>query len=422
MNIMTKELIQKSIYKDLSLAKEGHQKIAWVKRHMPILNAIENRFQKEQPFKGKRIALSIHLEAKTAYLAQVLASGGAEVHVTGSNPMSTKDYAVAALVDSGIATYAIHGASKEAYEGFLKATLKSEPHIVIDDGGDLVQELHGDLAGYATHVIGACEETTSGMLRAKARQKSGALNFPVLAINDANCKYLFDNRYGTGQSTFDGIMRTTNLVVAGKTIVIAGYGWCGKGCAMRAKGLGAKVVITEINPVKALEAKMDGFDILPMEQAAPLGDIFITATGCCEVLTPQHFALMKQDAIVSNTGHFDKEIDIAGLTEMAIATTESRANITTYTLPTKQQIHLLGKGALVNIACADGHPAEIMDMSFALQALSAEYLLQQPLENKVYEVPAAIDEKVAYLKLQDLGVGIDVLTAQQVAYLNSYNL
>jgi len=317
--ISTKQNIaQRSIYKDLSLAKDGHQKIAWVKRHMPILNAIEERFQKEQPFLGKRIALSIHLETKTAYLAQVFASGGAEVHVTGSNPMSTKDEAVAALIDSGIATYAIHGASKEAYEGFLKATLKSEPHIVIDDGGDLVQELHGNLAAYATQVIGACEETTSGVMRARARQKNGALNFPVLAINDANCKYLFDNRYGTGQSTFDGIMRTTNLVVAGKTIVIAGYGWCGKGCAMRAKGLGAKVIITEINPVKALEAKMDGFDILPMEQAASVGDIFITATGCCEVLTPRHFALMKQDAIVSNTGHFDKEIDIAGLKEMAI--------------------------------------------------------------------------------------------------------
>ena len=422
MNRTKQDIIQKSIYKDLTLAKDGHQKIAWVKRHMPILNAIEDRFQKEQPFQGKRIALSIHLEAKTAYLAQVFASGGAEVHVTGSNPMSTKDEVVAALVDNGIATYAIHGASEENYDKFLKATLASEPHIVIDDGGDLVQELHEDLAKYATHVIGACEETTSGVLRAKAREKRGVLNFPVLAINDANCKYLFDNRYGTGQSTFDGIMRTTNLVVAGKTIVIAGYGWCGKGCAMRAKGLGAKVVITEINPVKALEAKMDGFDILPMEQAAPIGDIFITATGCCEVLTPKHFTLMKQDAILSNTGHFGKEIDVAGLKKMAIAAAESRANIATYTLPTKQQIHLLGNGALVNIACADGHPAEIMDMSFALQALSAEYLLQQPLKNQVYDVPATIDEQVAYLKLQDLGVGIDVLTERQVAYLDSYNL
>lgn len=422
MNIPNKDIQTKSIYKDLSIAKDGHQKIAWVKRHMPILNAIENRFQKEQPFQGKRIALSIHLEAKTAYLAQVFASGGAEVHVTGSNPMSTKDEVVAALIDSGIATYAIHGASEEAYEEFLTATLKSEPHIVIDDGGDLVQELHEQLAKYASHVIGACEETTSGVLRAKARQQQGVLNFPVLAINDANCKYLFDNRYGTGQSTFDGIMRTTNLVVAGKTVVVAGYGWCGKGCAMRAKGLGAKVVITEINPVKALEAKMDGFDIFPMEQASTIGDIFITATGCCEVLTPKHFALMKQDAIISNTGHFDKEIDVAGLKKMAIASTESRANIVTYTLPTKQQIHLLGNGALVNIACADGHPAEIMDMSFALQALSAEYLLQQSLENQVYDVPTAIDQQVAYLKLQDLGVRIDVLTEKQVAYLDSYTL
>ena len=422
MNTANQDITKKSIYKDISLAKDGHLKIAWVKRHMPILNAIENRFKKEQPFQGKRIALSIHLEAKTAYLAQVFASGGAEVHVTGSNPLSTKDEVVAALIDSGIATYAIHGASKEAYEEFLKATLKSEPHIVIDDGGDLVQELHGNLARYAAHVIGACEETTSGVLRAQARQKQGVLNFPILAINDANCKYLFDNRYGTGQSTFDGIMRTTNLVIAGKTIIIAGYGWCGKGCAMRAKGLGAKVVITEINPVKALEAKMDGFDILPMEQAAPIGDIFITATGCCEVLSPKHFGLMKQDAILSNTGHFDQEIDVAGLKNMAIAAVESRANIVTYTLPTKQQIHLLGNGALVNIACADGHPAEIMDMSFALQALSAEYLLQQPLGNEVYDVPRIIDHQVAYLKLQHLGIVIDELTEHQAAYLDSYSL
>jgi len=411
-------MTNKSIYKDLSLAKIGQQKIAWVKRHMPILETIQTRFQKEKPFTGKRIALSIHLEAKTAYLAQVLASGGAEVHVTGSNPMSTKDDVVAALVTEGIATYAIHRASKKDYEGFVAATLACQPHIVIDDGGDLVHELHESLADYSKHVIGACEETTTGVLRAQARAKANKLNFPVLAINDAHCKYLFDNRYGTGQSTLDGIMRTTNLVIAGKTIVIAGYGWCGKGCAMRAKGLGAKVIITEINPIKALEARMDGFEVLTMKEAAPQGDIFITITGCCDVLTPAHFLLMKNDAILSNAGHFELEIDVAGLKEMAIHSQESRQFINTYTLSNKKQIHLLGNGALVNIACADGHPAEIMDLSFALQALSAEHLLLNTFDKQVYQVPNAIDEQVATLKLQALNIQIDNLSNRQKEYLN----
>ena len=415
-------MTNKSIYKDLSLAPIGQQKIAWVKRHMPILQAIENRFQKEQPFKGKRIALSIHLEAKTAYLAQVLANGGAEVHVTGSNPMSTKDDVVAALVAGGIATYAIHGASKEDYEGFVAATLACQPHIVIDDGGDLVHELHEDLVDYSKYTIGACEETTTGVLRAQARARVNKLNFPVLAINDAHCKYLFDNRYGTGQSTLDGIMRTTNLVIAGKTIVIAGYGWCGKGCALRAKGMGAKVIITEINPIKALEARMDGFEVLPMLEAAPQGDVFITVTGCCDVLTPTHFELMKQDAILSNAGHFELEIDVAGLENMAINSTESRQFIRTYTIPNHQQIHLLGNGALVNIACADGHPAEIMDMSFALQALSAEHLLVNTFDKQVYQVLTAIDEQVATLKLQALNIAIDSLSTKQKAYLEAYGL
>lgn len=415
-------MTKKSIYKDLSLAKTGQQKIAWVKRHTPILNTIETRFQKEQPFKGKRIALSIHLEAKTAYLAQVLANGGAEVHVTGSNPMSTKDDVVAALVTEGIATYAIHGASKSDYEGFVKATLACEPHIVIDDGGDLVHELHESLADYANYTIGACEETTTGVLRAQARAKANQLHFPVLAINDAHCKYLFDNRYGTGQSTLDGIMRTTNLVIAGKTIVIAGYGWCGKGCAMRAKGLGAKVLITEINPIKALEARMDGFEVLPMKEAAGYGDIFITVTGCCEVLTPAHFLLMKNDAILANAGHFESEIDVEGLKNMATNSIESRQFIRTYTLSNKKQIHLLGNGALVNIACADGHPAEIMDLSFALQALSAEHLLSHTFEKQVYQVPTAIDEQVATLKLQALNINIDKLSNRQKEYLEGYSL
>jgi len=327
---------------------------------------------------------------------------------------------VAALVENGISTYAIHGVPQTEYESLVKATLQCHPHIVIDDGGDLVHELHEELTDFSKHVIGACEETTTGVLRAKARAKNNALNFPVLAINDAECKYLFDNRYGTGQSTFDGIMRTTNLVIAGKTVVIAGYGWCGKGCAMRAKGLGAKVVITEINPVKALEAKMDGFEVLPMLKAVAIGDIFITATGCCDVLTPAHFSRMKNDVILSNAGHFDSEIDMKGLATLAINQSESRENIYTYTLPNKNQLHVLGNGALVNIACADGHPAEIMDMSFALQALSAEYLVKRSLDNKVYDVPTIIDEQVAILKLQSMEINIDVLTQRQEAYLKAY--
>ncbi|MGJ3348869.1 adenosylhomocysteinase [Morganella sp. Je.2.23] len=411
-----------SIYKDLSSAPQGEQKIAWVRAHMPLLRALEQRFTKEQPFAGKRIALSIHLEAKTAYLARVLAAGGAEVSVTGSNPMSTKDDIVAALVVSGIHTFAIHGADAEAYRNFVKQTLACEPHIVIDDGGDLVHELHSLYPEYAKHTIGACEETTTGVLRAVAREKNGALNFPVLSINGAQSKHLFDNRYGTGQSTFDGIMRTTNLVIAGKTVVVAGYGWCGKGCAMRAKGLGAEVIVTEVDPIKALEAKMDGFAVMTMSAAAPLGDIFITATGCCDVLTSEHFSLMKEGAIISNTGHFEDEIKLTDLQQLSDNVTIARENIEGYTLKNGRTLYLLGRGALVNIACADGHPAEIMDMSFALQALSAEYLLSHDLEAKVYDVSDEIDREVAALKLQDMGVSRDNLTTKQQQYLNGYEL
>lgn len=411
-----------SIYKDLSLAPQGEQKITWVRAHMPLLRALEQRFTQEQPFAGKRIALSIHLEAKTAYLARVLAAGGAEVSVTGSNPMSTKDDIVAALVVSGIHTFAIHGADAEAYRNFVKQTLACEPRIVIDDGGDLVHELHSLYPEYAKHTIGACEETTTGVLRAVAREKSGALNFPVLSINGAQSKHLFDNRYGTGQSTFDGIMRTTNLVIAGKTVVVAGYGWCGKGCAMRAKGLGAEVIVTEVDPIKALEAKMDGFAVMTMSAAAPLGDIFITATGCCDVLTSGHFSLMKEGAIISNTGHFEDEINLTDLQQLSDGVTIARENIEGYTLKNGRTLYLLGRGALVNIACADGHPAEIMDMSFALQALSAEYLLSHDLEAKVYDVSDEIDREVAALKLQDMGVSLDNLTTKQQQYLNGYEL
>lgn len=410
------------IYKDLSLAPQGEQKITWVRAHMPLLRALEQRFIQEQPFAGKRIALSIHLEAKTAYLARVLAAGGAQVSVTGSNPMSTKDDIVAALIVSGISTFAIHGADAQAYQEFVKQTLACEPHIVIDDGGDLVHELHSIYPEYAKHTIGACEETTTGVLRAIAREKSQALNFPVLSINGAQSKHLFDNRYGTGQSTFDGIMRTTNLVIAGKTVIVAGYGWCGKGCAMRAKGLGAEVIVTEVDPIKALEAKMDGFAVMTMNAAAERGDIFITATGCCDVLTAEHFSLMKEGAIISNTGHFEDEINLTDLKQLSDTITTVRDNIEGCTLKNGHTLYLLGRGALVNIACADGHPAEIMDMSFALQALSAEYLLKHNLEAKVYDVSDEIDRNVAALKLKDMGVSLDNLSTKQQKYLNGYEL
>ncbi|WP_413482515.1 adenosylhomocysteinase [Morganella psychrotolerans] len=410
------------IYKDLSLAPQGEQKITWVRAHMPLLRALEQRFIQEQPFAGKRIALSIHLEAKTAYLARVLAAGGAQVSVTGSNPMSTKDDIVAALIISGISTFAIHGADSQAYQEFVKQTLACEPHIVIDDGGDLVHELHSIYPEYAKHTIGACEETTTGVLRAIAREKNQALNFPVLSINGAQSKHLFDNRYGTGQSTFDGIMRTTNLVIAGKTVVVAGYGWCGKGCAMRAKGLGAEVIVTEVDPIKALEAKMDGFAVMTMNAAAERGDIFITATGCCDVLTAEHFSLMKEGAIISNTGHFEDEINLTDLKQLSDTITTVRDNIEGCTLKNGHTLYLLGRGALVNIACADGHPAEIMDMSFALQALSAEYLLKHSLEAKVYDVSDEIDRNVAALKLKDMGVSLDNLSTKQQKYLNGYEL
>ncbi|WP_413491796.1 adenosylhomocysteinase [Morganella psychrotolerans] len=410
------------IYKDLSLAPQGEQKITWVRAHMPLLRALEQRFIQEQPFAGKRIALSIHLEAKTAYLARVLAAGGAQVSVTGSNPMSTKDDIVAALIVSGISTFAVHGADAQAYQEFVKQTLACEPHIVIDDGGDLVHELHSIYPEYAKHTIGACEETTTGVLRAIAREKNQVLNFPVLSINGAQSKHLFDNRYGTGQSTFDGIMRTTNLVIAGKTVVVAGYGWCGKGCAMRAKGLGAEVIVTEVDPIKALEAKMDGFAVMTMNAAAERGDIFITATGCCDVLTAEHFSLMKEGAIISNTGHFEDEINLTDLKRLSDTITTVRDNIEGCTLKNGHTLYLLGRGALVNIACADGHPAEIMDMSFALQALSAEYLLKHNLEAKVYDVSDEIDRNVAALKLKDMGVSLDNLNTKQQKYLNGYEL
>ncbi len=405
--------------RDVCLAPSGEMKINWAKKNMPVLSSIEAIFKKDKPFEGKRVSLSIHLEAKTAYLCRVLESGGAKMSVTGSNPLSTQDDVAAALAGGGMNVYAWHAATDEQYNKHISMSLACCPHVILDDGGDLSEALHTKDKQKAVNVIGACEETTTGVMRFRAREKNGSLAFPVIAVNDAECKYLFDNRYGTGQSVWDGIMRTTNLVVAGKTVVVAGYGWCGKGIAMRAKGLGAKVVVTEVDPVRAIEAAMDGFQVLTMDEAAPKGDFFITVTGCKDVITQRHFKVMKDGAILSNAGHFDVEVNVKQLESMAKSNACVRKNIVSYDIGEKQ-ICVLAQGRLVNLAAGDGHPVEIMDMSFALQALSLRYLLENhdKLENRVYNVPRDIDEYVARLKLKAMKIGIDELTKEQTEYLH----
>ncbi len=404
---------------DIKLAPSGEKKIKWAARNMPILNAIAADFEKDKPFAGLKITLSVHLEAKTAYLCRVLALGGAEMHVTGSNPLSTQDDVAAALVAGGLEVYAHHGASSEQYEADLDAALACSPDIVIDDGGDLVHLLHTKFAHMIPNVIGGCEETTTGILRLKAMAKAGELRFPMVMVNEADCKHLFDNRYGTGQSVWDGINRTTNLIVAGKYVVVAGYGWCGKGVAMRAKGLGAKVIVTEVDPVKAIEAHMDGFEVMTMNEAAKIGDMFVTVTGCSDVISPEHFALMKDGAIMCNAGHFNVEIDMASLEKISCNTGEARHNIMGYTMEDGRTLYVIAEGRLVNLASGDGHPAEIMDMSFAIQALSARYLADNrgKIPADVIVVPREIDDAVAMKKLETLGISIDKLTDEQIAYL-----
>ncbi|HJA31021.1 MAG: adenosylhomocysteinase [Clostridiales bacterium] len=406
--------------RDINLAESGEQKIEWVKRNCDLLRTLETEFSETKPFAGKKIALSVHLEAKTAYLCKVLAAGGAQMYVTGSNPLSTQDDVAAALVKDGLEVHAWYGATEEEYNRHIRAVLSAGPNIVIDDGGDLVHMLHTEMADLIPEIIGGCEETTTGIIRLEAMNRAGQLRFPMVRVNNADCKHFFDNRYGTGQSVWDGIMRTTNLIVAGKYVVVAGYGWCGKGVAMRAKGLGAKVIVTEVNPVKAIEAVMDGFEVMPMKDAAKLGDFFITVTGCDKVIDEEDFAEMKDGAILCNAGHFDCEIDMARLRQIAVETKEMRRNIMGYKLPAGQWIFVLGEGRLVNLACGDGHPAEIMDMSFAIQALSAKYLVEHgsELTEKLIDVPRSVDEDVAARKLAFLGKKIDTLTEEQQAYLN----
>ena len=404
---------------DINLKADGHQRINWVARHMPVLNSIGDRFEVEKPFAGLKIALSIHLEAKTAYLVKTLARGGAEMYVTGSNPLSTQDSVCAALVDSGITVNAIHGSDPETTVELWKKTLSCHPDIVIDDGSDLINLLLGECSEYADNVLGGCEETTSGVQRLRNWEASGRLAFPVMAVNDARCKSFFDNTYGTGQSTWDAIMRTTNLEVNGKTVVIAGYGYVGKGVANIARGLNARVIVTEIDPVKSVLACMDGFTAMSMSEAAPLGDIFITATACCDVIRMEHFSAMKDGAIVCNVGHFNSEIDLESLKAQAVSKTELRKNLDGYTLSNGKMIAVIADGGLCNISAADGHPVEIMDMSFSLQAIGAEYILKhyKELENKVYNIPDERDRYVAQLKLKSFGGSFDVLNQKQIDYM-----
>ena len=408
-----------SLIKDIALAPSGEMKIKWVERNMPVLRGIGEDFAKTRPFAGLKVALSVHLEAKTAYLCRVMEMGGAEMFVTGSNPLSTQDDVAAALASRGMQVFARYGCTMEEYESCLCSVLEAGPNIIIDDGGDLVHLMHTKYTGLIPKVIGGCEETTTGIHRLRAMAKAGTLRFPMVMVNDADCKHMFDNRYGTGQSVWDGIMRTTNLIVAGKVVVVSGYGWCGKGVSLRAKGLGAKVVVTETDPVRALEAVMDGFQVMPMAEAARQGDMFITVTGCSGVITAEHFEHMKDGAILTNAGHFDVEVDMAGLNALAVEKYEARHNIQGYVLPNGKTLFTIAEGRLVNLAAGDGHPAEIMDMSFAIQALSAEYLAKHRTElvPGVISVPRELDEAVARRKLRAMGVSIDSLSAEQEDYL-----
>ena len=417
------------VVKDIALYPSGEKKIEWVKRNMPLLNGIRSDFEQEKPFAGLTVGLSIHLEAKTAYLCRVLQAGGADMIVTGSNPLSTQDDVAAALVHGNgesapMHVYALHGCTAAEYEQCIDRVLAHKPDILIDDGGDLVSGVMERFPALKDHILGGCEETTTGVIRLKAMEKAGVLPFPMMDVNDADCKHLFDNRYGTGQSVFDGIDRTTNLIVAGKTCVVAGYGWCGKGVAMRAKGLGAHVIVTEVDPVKAIEAIMDGFAVMPMAEAARVGDLFVTVTGDRDVITAEHFAYMKNGAILCNAGHFDVEVDVKWLRENALERRTMKPNIEGFRLDENRWVYVLAEGRLVNLASGDGHPAEIMDMSFAIQALSARYIVKErgKLQKKLYAVPKEIDEQVARKKLSAMGVGLDELTPKQAEYLQSWRV
>lgn len=410
-----------STLKNPGLAPAGHDKMEWVIGRMPVLANIRQRYAKTRPFEGQRIAISLHLEAKTAVLAELFHIGGAKVSITSSNPLTAQDDVAAALAERGVIVHAMRGVNDEEFDQLHHKVLDIEPTLLVDDGGELTERLHHSRKNLAAGVRGGAEETTTGVTRLRALAASGRLSYPMIAVNDADMKHLFDNRYGTGQSTWDGIMRTTNLVVADKVVVIAGYGWCGKGVAERARGLGAQVIVTEINPVRANEALMDGHRVMPMAEAAALGDFFITVTGNEKVITTPHFGRMKDGAILSNAGHFDVEVDVAGLAEFAIHRVKGRNDlIDGYVLPTGQTVWVLAGGRLVNLAAGDGHPTEIMDLTFALQARALEDVLMNPRTPGVYPVPPEVDRWVAQVRLEALGLSIDQLTPEQEAYMASF--
>ena len=415
--------MEKFDVKDIKLAEGGRRRIEWAAREMPVLHRIRERFIKEQPLKGIRVAACLHVTTETANLMQTLHEGGADVVLTASNPLSTQDDVAAALVSFlEVPTFAIKGEDHVTYYKHIHAALDNQPHMTMDDGADLVSTIHKDRRELLKSVLGGTEETTTGVIRLRAMAADGALNFPVIAVNDAMTKHLFDNRYGTGQSTIDGIIRATNILLAGRVFVVAGYGWCGRGLANRARGMGANVVVTEVDPLPALEAVMDGFRVLPMAEAAKIGDIFCTVTGDLNVIDKHHFEAMKDGAIVANSGHFNVEINIPALEAMSVSKRLVRPFVEQFELQDGRRINLLGEGRLINLAAAEGHPASVMDMSFANQALSLEYMVKNAdkLEKKVYSVPADIDREIARLKLAGMGIDIDVLTPAQVAYLNSW--
>ncbi|MBR3121824.1 adenosylhomocysteinase [Candidatus Saccharibacteria bacterium] len=406
---------------DPSLAPMGKEKIEWVKDRMPVLTRIGQELASDKILRGLKIGMSIHLEAKTAYLALILKEAGARVYITGCNPLSTQDDVAAGLASLGVNVYAARGISPDKYLEYQRKVLDNQPDLIIDDGGDLLETYCAMPEAQKWQLYGGCEETTTGIIRLKQREKNGTLPFPMMDINDAHCKHFFDNRFGTGQSVWDGIMHTTNVLVAGKTVVVAGYGYCGEGIAMRAKGLGAKrVIVTEIDPIKAIKASLDGFEVMTMTEAAPLGDYFITATGCKDVITSEHFVLMKDNAFLANSGHFDVEINLHDLAAMSYASEERRENITGYYLENGHTLNVLAEGRLVNLAAGNGHPAEIMDMSFSLQALGLKCLVEKcgMLENKVYNIPQEMDSYVANIKLAAMGIHLDKLTDEQTAYLS----
>ena len=420
---MITETLVKHDVKDLGLAAEGKRRIEWAAQEMPVLRLIRERFEREQPLKGIRLAACLHVTTETANLAITLKAGGAEVYLCASNPLSTQDETAAALVaEYGIATFAIMGEDNETYYRHINTVLDAQPQMTMDDGADLLTVLHQKRTDLLAGVIGGTEETTTGVIRLRAMAKDGALKYPVIAVNEADTKHLFDNRYGTGQSTIDGIIRATNLLLAGRNVVVAGYGWCSRGIASRARGMGANVIVTEIDPLKALEAVMDGYRVMPMQEAAREGEVFVTSTGDVHVLDQAHFEVMRDGAIMCNSGHFNVEINIPALEGLAVETREPRPFIQQYVLADGRRLNLLADGRLVNLATAEGHPASVMDMSFANQALSAEYMLKNAssLKPEVYRVPLDIDREIAALKLAAMGVKIDTLTPEQAHYLASW--